>query len=238
MGTFGSPYQLLKSNETVQRAIFDLADTEQAMIAFIVDKMNLIDNQVNYEFSISEIYDELGIDDTEGSYRSVKSTLKRLRDKSLFILTENNIETIISWINKVCIDKEAMIVNIEVDKNMIPYVTSLKVKFTKDKLKSILKMKSQYSIFFYDVIKDIETSRSILFEMDTLKSLLMVDKIPSYESFKEFRKYVLDRIIKEINECTDLIIDYEAINDGGKITKINFLIIKQIDKNKNGIRLL
>lgn len=232
MGALISPYQLLKSNEVIQRAKFDLSDSEQALITYIVDKMSFISNQANYEFPVLNIFEELCVDDTEESYRIVKSTLKKLRDKSFFIVLENNIETIISWINKVSIDKEEMLVNIELDKNMVPYLLSLKMNFTKDKLKYILKMKSQYSICLYDVFKDIETSRSITFEMNALKKLLMVDKISSYKKFMEFRKYVLDRIVKEINECTDLIIDYETIKEGGKIVKINFLIIKQIDRKQ------
>ena len=64
-------------------------------------------------------------------------------------------------------------------------------------------------------------------DLDELKKMLMVDKIKTYDNFKDFRKKVLEVAQKEINDLTDTDIYFETITKGRKVVKIKFSIIRK-----------
>lgn len=55
----------------------------------------------------------------------------------------------------------------------------------------------------------------------------MVDTIKSYSNFKDFRRYVLEKAQKEINELTDISVYYEPITKGRKTIKVKFTIVSK-----------
>jgi plasmid replication initiation protein len=227
-------YQLIKSNDILQKVKFDLSEFEQRMMTYIIGKLDTtIQNSLEYEFNLQNIFKEFEIKgDNEENYKVIKSTLKKLRDKSLFIAMEDETEMTISWINKVTIDKKINVLKIQLNEDMKDYLITLKNNFSQDDLRIILKMKSQYSIRMYDLFNQYTTVRQKTFILDDIKKVLMVENIISYENFKEFRKYVLDQAIREINDFSDLIIEYETVSKGNKIIKLNFKIKKKKNLKK------
>ena len=47
-----------------------------------------------------------------------------------------------------------------------------------------------------------------------------------YPLYNDFKRYILDKAIKEINEFTDLIINYEPVKQQKAVTSIKFNIKK------------
>ena len=68
-----------------------------------------------------------------------------------------------------------------------------------------------------------------IFELDELKRLLGVENVKSYDRFPDFRRKVLEKAQEEINEQTDLNIDFDTIKKGRKVIKIKF----RIDEKKH-----
>ena len=52
----------------------------------------------------------------------------------------------------------------------------------------------------------------------------MVENVKSYANFKDFRIYVLEKAQNEINELTDINIQFEPIFKGRKVVKVKFKI--------------
>lgn len=85
-------------------------------------------------------------------------------------------------------------------------------------------MKSAFSVRIYELIKSYAYQKNKIFEINELKRLLMVDNVKSYNNFKDFRRFVLEKALEEINRLTDLSISYEPIIKGRKVVKIKFVI--------------
>lgn len=227
-------YLVVKGNELIQKNRFELSLTEQKTIAFICsmikpidvkDNINEISYQLEYEFNIRDYCKICGIDyDSGKNYANIKAILKHLRDRSMWLTMPDGSESLVGWLAKVNTNKKNGVVKIRIDEDLVPYLFDLGQKFTQYQLYNILAMKSAFSVRIYELLKSYAYQRNKTFDIDELKQLLMVDTVKSYKDFSLFRKKVLEIAIHEINELTDLTIDYEPIKKGNKVVKINFII--------------
>ncbi len=227
-------YHVVKGNELVQKSRYELSLPEQKTIAYIcsmikpvdvTDSVQGIPYQLEYEFNIREYCKVCGFDYDNGkNYADIKATLKHLRDKSMWLTMENGSETLVGWLSRVTVNKQSGIVKIKLDDILVPFLFDLGQRFTEYRLIQILGMKSAYSVRIYELLKSYAYQKSKTFGLDELKRLLMVDGIESYNRFPDFRRYVLEIAVKEINKLTDLNVSYEAIKKGRKVDKLKFRI--------------
>ncbi len=109
---------------------------------------------------------------------------------------------------------------------MKPYLIHLQRHFTSYELLYTLAMRSQYSIRLYEILKSYAYKKNKIFDIEDLKHILSAE---NYIRFPDFKRYVLDIAIREMNELSDLTIAYELIKESRRYAKINFSI--QIKKN-------
>lgn len=264
-------YIVSKSNQIVQKSRYDFSVTEQRTIAYIcsmikpieaLDRANGVPFQLEYQFNILDYCRICGIQKTGKFYEEVKSILKGLRDKSMWLTLPNGSETVVGWLDRVTTNKRSGLATIKIDDRLAPYLFDLQSKFLSYGLKNILNMKSQYSIRLYEMFKSyydmkigqtdhrdkIEKaynpkSISWTLEIDEFKKILMVESIKSYSNIAEFKRRVLEPAQKEINELTDINIYYEYITKGKKTVKIkvNISAKKNMEKwivdSKNDVLL-
>jgi len=245
-------YLVTKSNQIVQKSRYNFSVAEQRAIAYIcslispVEKVDNSELQLEYTFNILEYARVCGIEQNGKFYNEVKSTLKNLHDKSMWLTLPDGSETTVSWLAKATISSKSGLAKIELDKDLVPYLFDLKNKFLSYGLKNILNMKSQYSIRMYELLRshhDMRISQTDkrtavereglpqkttwTIDLDELKKTLMVDNIKTYDNFKDFRKKVLEVAQKEINALTDTSIYFEPITKGRKVIKIKFSIVRK-----------
>lgn len=110
-----------------------------------------------------------------------------------------------------------------------PYMLQLKESFTKINLGDILGLKSIHSIRIYELLKQYELigQREIL--LQELRECCGIDET-KYKNFNDFKRFVLNKSSKEINNKTDVYINYDEIKKSRKITSIKFYIKKNIEK--------
>lgn len=234
-------YWVVKGNDLIQKNRFELSLTEQKVVAYIcsmIKPSNILNNgvpfQLEYEFDIREYCKVCGIiTDSGKNYTEIKATLKHLRDRSMWITLENGSETLVGWLSKVTINQKSGIVNIKIDEDLVPYLFNLKEKFTQYQLKKILTMKSAFSVRIYEIMRSYVYQKDVTFEINKLKSLLAVENVKSYNNFKDFRRFVLEKAQCEINEYTDINISFEPVTKGRKVVEIIFHI-----KNKKPLNRL
>lgn len=220
-------YKVVKANEIIQKARYDLTITELKALAFILSKIKPNDTELQeYTFSIKDYCQVCGIDFTSGKhYENTKKNLKSLRDKSFWIMDENGNETTVSWLGKVRISRGSGKITAKLDEDMQKYVIGLFANYTQYELLSTLPMKSAYSFRIYELLKSYAFTKKHTFDIDELKTTLMAT---NYVNFKDFRKKVLEVAINEINLYTDLEVSWEPITKGKKVMQVKF-IIKQLD---------
>lgn len=260
-------YIVSKSNQIVQKSRYDFSLSEQRTIAFICsmikpisasERIREIPFQLEYEFRILDYVRICGLKDNGKLYEEVKSTLKGLRDKSMWLTLPDGSETTVSWLAKVTTNKRSGIAKIRIDEDLVPYLFDLKERFLSYGLKNILNMKSQYSIRLYELLKSYHDMKvgqtdhraiidklyhpqkiSWTVDLQEFKKVLMVDTVKTYDNYAAFKRKVLDISQKEINELTDINIYFEPIRKGRKTIKLKICIIskqpeaKRISEIKN-----
>lgn len=87
---------------------------------------------------------------------------------------------------------------------------------------------SAYSVILYELLTDYKKINKYRIDIGTLRNLLGV-KETEYKEFKDFKKRCLVPAVNEINEKTDLFIEYEFDKTGKKYTAILFHIKYEIN---------
>lgn len=240
-------YLVVKSNKLIQNTRFELSLTEQKAIAFICSMikpptpMECATEQMklNYEFDIRNYCKVCGIDYKGGkNYRDIKETIKKLADCSMWFHDEfGETEILMRWLAYVKINKKSEKVEIELDRNIAPYLLNLKEKFTQYQLFYILTMKSAFSIRLYEIMKSFEFKGigSKTYEINELKNILKIEDKQSYQRYPDLRRFVLDKAVNEINEQTDIIVRYEPIKKGRKVIKILFNVRLKVLEERSKI---
>ncbi len=229
-------YLVVKSNELIQKSRFDLTLPEQKTVAFICslikpikqeDNINGIPFQLEYDFNIRDYCKICGINYNSGkNYAEVKATLKKLSDRSMWVEFGDE-EVLCRWLAKVRTNKKSGIAHIKVDEDLVPYLFDLRKRFTQYGLYNILGMKSAFSVRLYELMKSYIKQQYMVFDLEELKRLFMVEDVKSYHRFPDFRRKVLEIALREINELTDITVSYDIVKKGNKVVKIKFYIVEK-----------
>ncbi|BFN00708.1 replication initiation protein RepM [Pseudoduganella danionis] len=111
--------------------------------------------------------------------------------------------------------------------------------FTKYLLSNTIKFKSVYSVRLYELITQFRNKRNGKtdeFPLEIFRKQLGIEP-KQYQGMSDFKKYVLDKAVGEINEHSDLLVGYDQIKDGRTITGFcfKFEIKKQSVNKQNNI---
>lgn len=231
-----SEYPILKSNVLVRQSRYPFSLLAQRLMNYICMMIRprlkeSVDSpyQLRYEFNIVDFCKLTGLKSISGrTYRSIKLALDELTEPT-FYLTSYHREPI-SWLSDVIIPEDKGFVIVELNSKLIPYLFDFsKGRYTLFIYESISGLQSAYGMRLYEILKSYFSARNITLKIETLKKMLMIDTIPSYDSFANFKQRVLDTAINDINEYSDLHIRYRALKEGRKYVNIRFNILRQED---------
>jgi plasmid replication initiation protein len=216
-------YPVVKSNYLIQKTRYELSLAEQKLILHLIQLIEPKDDDFKtYLFSIQDYCKVCGIDYDNGkNYMNIKQSLKNLRDKSFWMEQEDGSETLMAWIEKIKINQRSGVIEVRLDKDLKPYLLQLKTFFTKYNYLYVMTMKSQYSIRLYELLKSYGNIHAIAFEVTELRKLLNLedDVLPRWVDFKRF---VIEQAIKEINQLTDIKIQYVPNKKGRSVFEVEF----------------
>lgn len=102
--------------------------------------------------------------------------------------------------------------------------------YQKFKLKYTLKLKYKASKLLYYLLKDNQYKGVWIVELPELRERLGATK-KTYESFKDFNKFILKRAEEEINENTDVKFTYEKVMKGRLTRAVKFMIEQSEDSD-------
>ena len=126
------------------------------------------------------------------------------------------------WVSEVAyIDNEA-IVQLIFSPAIVPLITRLEEQFTKYEIQQISNLSSAYAVRLYEILIAWRSSGStpIIPLTDFRKRIGVLDS--EYKRMYDFKKYVLDIAIKQINEHTDITVKVEQHKTGRSITGFSF----------------
>ena len=197
---------VFKSNDLIQKSRFNRSLQEHKILLYLISQITPYDEDFQlYEFSISDFCRICGMSPTAGgNYTELKSAIKSICDKSLWIQLAEGEETLLRWIEKPYINKRSGTIKIRLDKDMRPFLLQLKENFTSYELIFTLKFSSKYSIRLYELIcsihyHDLETYKRN-YGLDELRQLLGAENYTTWQALKE---RVLVPAMNEINKFSD-----------------------------------
>ena len=218
---------VVKSNMVTREARYSLSTREQKLLHFFLSFISPdATGEETYSVSIRELCEVFGLD-LRSNYSSIKAAVKKLHDSSFWLPVEDG-EVLVTWLSKARIHSSTEQIDIKFDKDFLPYIIALKASgnYTQYELENVVHFSCKYSFRLYDLCKSWQNLGFFSVTLDELRSLLMLGN--KYTKFADFRRYVLEPAIKEINENTDIFVDYSAINRGLQIGEIQFSIAKPI----------
>lgn len=216
-----------KANELIQRSRFSLSLQQQKIVLYLISQVTPYDDDFKlYEFNIQDFCRVCGIDVTSGkNYEDLKTAIKEIRDKSIWVTLEDGRQTTLAWIEKPYIDEGSGTVQIRLDKDMKPFLLQLKENFTSYELIWTLHFKSKYTIRLYELIKSIHFHELEVYEreysLDELKRILGAE---TYRTYQTFKVRVLLPAIEQINTQSDKNVAYVPIKKGRMVDRIRFTI--------------
>ncbi len=126
------------------------------------------------------------------------------------------------WVDKIGYEEQSGLVYLRFTQEVVPLITRLEANFTKYELKQIAKLTSSYSIRLYELIIQWRTAQETsVFELNEFRNQLGLEK-DSYIRMSDFKRNVLDFAVNQINQSTDISIEYEQHKRGRVITGFSF----------------
>lgn len=223
---------VVKSNDLIQRSRFKLNLQQQKAILFIVSQIKTTDEDFTpYTFEIRDFCKVCGIDSIGGNnYETLKAALKELSDKSLYIMVDRNTEKLVRWLDDVTFYKDRGLVSVTVGKAMKPYLLHLHENFTKYELVYTLRMKHSTTPRLYELLKSYHFNDlkpyTVTLDLEELRKLLDAEK-KTYQEYKYFKRYIIDKSVDEINSQTDIVVSVNPIKKKRIVYALEFHIERQ-----------
>ncbi|ELY5685795.1 replication initiation protein RepM, partial [Acinetobacter baumannii] len=105
---------------------------------------------------------------------------------------------------------------------IVPLITRLEEQFTKYEIQQISNLTSAYAVRLYEIlIAWRSTGKTPLITMYDFRQKIGVLET-EYKRMYDFKKYVLDIALKQVNEHTDIIVKVEQHKTGRSITGFSF----------------
>jgi hypothetical protein len=212
------------SNKIIE-SHFSLPLGEQRLLYAYISKLS--DEHIEFPeltLSVKELADMLNLADP--NYKIIKHHVDNLMDRKLAI--ENDEELIIfHWFSIARYRKKEGILKLKIHDELKPYLLRLKKEFTRLISRQVMQFKSVYSIRIYMLCKQYQSIGKRLVEVDELRKKLGIE-VGQYKLYGHFKSRVLEQAQKEINNLSDIEIQFEEIKQARKVTEILFLINKNV----------
>ena len=217
-------YIVTKSNKLVY-ANYDLSLNELKIMLILASRVQPDENKFNeYVFRASELAELLQIT-PEAMYKELPKITGNLMKKTFEIETEDKKNFLqVNLLSSALYRKGEGTVELEFSHKLAPYLLQIKQNFTYYRLENVLVLNSKYSIRMYELFKSHFNSQGpLLITVTDLKKLLKLTQ-KSYNAYGHLKAKVIDVAVKEINEMTDLTVEWEGKRVGRKVENLYFTI--------------
>ena len=135
------------------------------------------------------------------------------------------------WVDKIGYIDDLGCVELVFASDVIPLITRLEARYTEYELRQVVGLQSEYAIRLYElIIQWRSVGKTNLISLVELREKLgLVDE---YKRIEAFKRRVLDIAVKQINEHTDITVEYEQHKQGRVITGFTFKFKVKVKSKK------
>lgn len=218
---------VVKTNKLVEASYRLDLNEQRLVLAAIVEgrESDLLHNNQPIKISAKRFAAIFGMDESN-AYRLMKEAKNRLYERSVTIEDEEDGSVgAVRWVEGVFHKDGSGFVKLKFSSYVAPHLARLETEYTEYRLERIGKLTSAYAVRIYELCAQCR-NKNIKEREETLPDLrrklgLTADEYPA---IKDFKKWVIDVAIRQINEHTDLRITYENIKTGRTVTGLLFKI--------------
>lgn len=217
-----------KSNQLVE-AGYKLSLNEQRLVLSAISKLDgrkPLPKDGSFTITAEEFSSNFEIP-IKQAYENLDNAASRLYERDIKTYdSKNNSRERFRWVDWVKYwDGEAK-VTLSFSRKVVPYLTLLHNQLTTYDLRQIAKLSSAYSIRFYELLVQFKSTGERYITLDKLKERLEISD--QYSRFYNFKKRILEPSIKDINNNTDLFVDWDVSKKGRLIKGLVFIFEKKI----------
>lgn len=140
------------------------------------------------------------------------------------------------WVDKIGYETQSGIVYLRFTQDIVPLITRLEENFTKYELEQVSRLTSSYAIRLYELLIQWRSAgKTPVFELSIFRQQLGVEP-HQYKTMSNFKTYVLDFALNQINELTDITAKYEQHKKGRTISGFSFTFRQKKDTSKKVIK--
>ncbi|MCW6761123.1 replication initiation protein, partial [Salmonella enterica] len=211
---------VVKANSLIE-ASYRLTLDEMRLLALTIGTMNPKSNQQIFEFSVSEFIKQFPDVNSERAYSQIKSAIERIAERWVKTEDERHV-TKFRWVSSQTYFKNEGRFKIALTNEIMPYLTQLKGQFTQYQLNHISGFTSVHTMRLYELLTQYKKMGERYITVENLKKWLQLEE--KYNLWAELQRWVIKNALAEINEKSDLYVEYEPIKRGRKIVGIDFSI--------------
>ena len=230
---------LVVKHNALTNASYNLDLVEQRLVLLAIVGARLCGHGINANdpltISANEYMRQFGTHRTT-AYQALKDACGNLFDRRFSYQQTNkngNNEKIISrWVSEIrYVDSEA-VVKLIFAPAVVPLITELERHFTQYELEQVSELNSAYAVRLYELlIAWRSTGKTPIYELTEFRNKLgVVDG--EYKLMHQFKQRVLSSAIEQINQYTDITVQYDQHKAGRVITGFSFTFKFKENKNK------
>ena len=143
------------------------------------------------------------------------------------------------WVDKIGYESQSGIIFLRFTQDIVPLITRLEENFTKYELQQVSRLSSSYAIRLYELLIQWRSAgKTPIFDLSIFRQQLGVEA-HQYKTMSNFKTYVLDFALKQVNELTDITAKYEQHKKGRSISGFSFSFkpkkatIRSIETNRD-----
>lgn len=218
-----------QSNQLIE-ASYSLSMTEKKILLMAIAQIKKGEavTEKTQIFIHASQYAKLINTDVSRAYHVLIDSVDRLYERSIYLTNgdgDNVEKDKFRWIQQVKYNQGNGELMIRFSTPILPYIQQLSERFTTYQLEDIAAMTSSHAIRLYELLAQYKDIGKRRFEVVSLRNLM--DLGEKYSAHKDFKKWVIDASVLQINKQTPLKVTYSQIKSGRKITHIDFSIFNK-----------
>ncbi len=174
--------------------------------------------------------------DKTNVYHQLKEAMDALYDRSVTLYEtdeDTGMEQVSKtrWISKASYVDGAGRIKVVFTSDIIKYVTRLEAEFTSYQLDKVGNMTSAYAVRIYEMMAQYREIGQRTLNLKWLRETLEIGP-DEYKLTADFKKWVIEIAVEQINKHSDLKVKYEVVKTGRAITDFSFKIKDKDRKTK------
>lgn len=220
---------VVKANSLIQ-AGYRLTIAEQRVLLAAIAQINKGDeptDQVMYTVTAEALADQTGTT-LQRSYKELADAAHRLYRREVRIEHGPNGEadgpqgdvTMTRWVQSVRYLKSEGRVALRFSRDILPYLSQLRREFTTYRLRHVATMRSTHGVRLYELLQQYRQLGERELELGELRRMFGVEG--RYPSIKDLKVRVVEPAIRDVNECSDLHVDWDQRKAGRRVVALRF----------------